>query len=249
MNTDEIEQYMKSKYYISIPEIQKVFGLSYREAHVLFKELMEKDVLEYKNKLLFCYLDEDDKYLNMKSLWLFISKNKISVSLLMEEFGFTRQTAERAILWMKDKKYISMDANPVILITKKEFEEKFDYGLDEEEETKEDLDLPPWMPKRKNIKKTLDERRAEIKKRIDDLEHSQGIEEKYNEYKIYKNEVYIIMKSEEDISKTKFLDIANKKKEGFKKNPKMTSIYEKIINEVSTYTDAEFEQYKYVVLF
>lgn len=66
----KIEAYCKEKTYISVPEVQQEFNISYREARQHIEELVNKEVLEYHEGLIYVYPyadliddgeDEDDE--------------------------------------------------------------------------------------------------------------------------------------------------------------------------------------------
>ncbi|MDE7213118.1 MAG: hypothetical protein K2N42_00895 [Anaeroplasmataceae bacterium] len=170
MNEKEIVRYIIASKTVSIPEVQKRFGLGYKEAHSYFTKLIKEEKLSLKDDLHFEYNGRVEKIppVYLKALWDCIEHHDVDSNYIKAKYNLSTPTVNIMLEWMKDNEFIEDSPFPDILLTKQEFIERF--GIIEEEQEEDNKEIPKTNNlDLRDLRKSLEQRRRELLKRLDAL--------------------------------------------------------------------------------
>ena len=171
MNEKEIERYMIASKIVSIPEVQKRFGLGYKEAHSYFTKLIKKEKLSLKDDLHYEYNGRVEKIppVYLKALWDCVEHHEVDSDYIKKKYNLSTPTVNIMLEWMKDNEFIEDSPFPDVLLTKQEFIERF--GTIEEEQEEDNKEIPMTNNlELKDLRKSLDLRRNELIRKICSLD-------------------------------------------------------------------------------
>lgn len=117
----KIDEYIKFKKTVSIPEIQKESGKGYRYARTFVLHLVDTGRLKKIDDLYFAYIKSKEDPLFIYALWLCIRENASSVNFLQKKLLIDEYDAQEISTWMLKNKYKKSGIFSEELISKEKF--------------------------------------------------------------------------------------------------------------------------------
>ncbi|MCM1130185.1 MAG: hypothetical protein NC310_01200 [Roseburia sp.] len=117
----KIDQYIKLKKTVSIPEVQKESGLNYRLIHTLFMRLLKNGQLKKVDELYYTYIRSEEDPLYIYALWLCIKENQFSIRFLQQRLFIDENTAKKIESWLTKNKYVTSNRFSKEFISKEKF--------------------------------------------------------------------------------------------------------------------------------
>lgn len=209
MNEIEVEEYIKKRRIVTIPEIQREFDLGYKETQSFITKLLWQEKIYLKDDLNYVYLDKERQIplLYKQVLWNCIDKGRASFSYIQKRFSLSDAKTDMIIAWMEENHFIGPLPLQKILLSKSSFIDLFGnmetYAEINEEE--ESTFTSRSSQEFNSFKDFLNVQKDDIEKRINEYEIKQGYI-KSKEAKDEDNE-------DDDFDITKFCDISKIKDE------------------------------------
>ena len=230
MNQQELGKYITSKQVFSIPELQKEFNLSYSFVRSYIEELIQREKIKKLDEFQFSFIKNETDLLYIYALWLTIQNSNFSIGFFQSKFNLDEEKINAIIDWMKEKEYVKTRPFSTVKITKEKFLnlyapldvdcEAFDAFLNWKKENE------------KEVKKYL--KVEPPKKPFSDKEYYDTLENQ--------------CKENPKGSQEEFIAILAHKCHELKDDVKMNAIFIKMIGEISSLNEKQFQSLREVIL-
>ena len=228
----KIDQFIKKKKTVSIPEVQKESGLDYRSTHTLFMQLLENGQLKKVNELYYTYVKSEEDPLYIYALWLCIKENQCTPKFLQQKLLIDEHNAKEIESWFIRNKYKKAGIYSQDLISKEKFLSLFG-PLDWD---KKDLSaFDTWTV----------EDPEDFKKIMQKVETKNSLFTFEEYYQVLEG----LIKSNTTATKEKFIQVIEKQYQEYQKDKKMMAILVKMMEEVVSMDETKFAIYKLSIAF
>lgn len=228
----KIDQFIKKKKTVSIPEVQKESGLDYRSTHALFMQLLENGQLKKVDGLYYTYVKSEEDPLYIYALWLCIKEKQCTPKFLQQKLLIDEHNAKEIESWFIRNKYKKAGIYSQDLISKEKFLSLFG-PLDWD---KKDLSaFDTWTV----------EDPEDFKKIMQKVETKNSLFTFEEYYQVLEG----LIKSNTTATKEKFIQVIEKQYQEYQKDKKMMAILVKMMEEVVSMDETKFAIYKLSIAF
>ena len=256
MNEMQIEQFIIENELVSIPELQKKFGLSYKEAYTFISRLLDQHKIALVDELHYTYSKEKEEIppLYLKILWDCIKKDEVHLTSIITKYKISFTEAKKILKWMLNNKFINDPSTRKLLITQNDFIER--YGviekntsnlLDEEKQ----VIFRDYLRKLDEEQSIEDEEKTEASDSLEDKEPSDVFQLGLDliRYETTRRKMKVIVMENPDITYKEFMcQIHRKHLNAVCNKSSEIEAYEKILNTLMQFEEEDFQDLKKILL-
>ena len=204
MKRKDIEQYIKEKGVVNIPDVQLEFSIGYKEARALFAKLESKQIIRFDGVLNYIYCDDTDKPIDRlqelkreidikpsmyrDAVKLCILKGSVSIATLQKRLQAGYAKAAEIIDWLAKIGVVSTDneREKRCILSKEDYSSMFDNDIVQDALIhKSNEDKNDEEERIRQAREALEKRRIEILRQMEEKIEREEDGEEEDEYESF----------------------------------------------------------------